>query len=212
MQIRVAITDDHPLVVIGLQQMLAPYTHIAIQAVYASGEALLKGIETEQPDILLLDIQLPDKPGNELARVIHKKYPAIGIIILSSLDNAYYVKDTLQQGCMGYLLKNSDPSILLEAIETVHRGEQFIEPSLKEEILNDLFQNKKQAAHLEPQLTRREKEILQLIVAEMSNQEIAEKLFLSEATVKNHRKSLLHKLDVKNSVGLAKVALKLGLA
>lgn len=212
MQIKVAITDDHPLVIVGLKQMLAPYQHITIEAIYASGDALLKGLQSTIPDILLLDIWLPDKRGNELAKIIHQKYPSIRIIILSSIDNAYYIKDALKNGCLGYLPKNSDPSCLLEAIERVYLNEQYIEPSIREEILSDLPTGKKQHSQSSPILTRREKEVLQLIAAELSNQEIASKLLLSEAAVENHRKSLLHKLDIKNSVALTEVALKYGLA
>jgi len=211
MSIRIAITDDHPLVIIGLQQVLGAYPHLEVRATYPSGAALLAGLEHACPDVLLLDIQLPDMQGAELARIITKKYPAVGILVLTSLDNAFHAKTMLQQGCLGYLLKNSDPQVLVQAIEQVHRGEQFIEPSLKEELLLNLSRTKKQAAGVLPQLTRREKEILQLIVAEHTNQEIADKLFLSERTVKNHRMSLLHKLNVKNSIGLARIALEMGL-
>lgn len=212
MQIKIAITDDHPLVIIGLMQVLSQHTHIAVESTYHSGTALLAGLEQSLPDVLLLDIQLPDMQGNELARIISKKYPSVRILALTSLDNTFHAKDMLQQGCLGYLLKNTDPQILIQAIEKVYHGEQFIEASLKEELLLNLSRTKKQAAGVTPQLTRREKEILQLVVAELTNQEIAEKLFLSERTVKNHRMSLLHKLNVKNSVGLARVALELGLA
>src|SRR5690606_37331878 len=126
-------------------------------------------------------------------------------------DNTWHAKTMLQHGCIGYLLKNSDPKILIEAVEQVYQGGQFIEPSIREELLQNLSRTKKQAAGINPQLTRREKEILKLVVAENTNQEIADKLFLSERTVKNHRLSLLHKLNVKNSVGLARIALELGL-
>jgi len=211
MSIRIAITDDHPLVIIGLKQVFSAYGHIEVQATYNLGAALLEGLEREQPDVLLLDIQLPDMPGTELARIISKKYPSVRIIALTSMDNTFHAKTMLQHGCLGYLLKNSDPQVLLQAVEQVHRGEQFIEPSIREELLQNLSRSKKQAAGINPQLTRREKEILKLVVAENTNQEIADKLFLSERTVKNHRLSLLHKLNVKNSVGLARIALELGL-
>jgi DNA-binding NarL/FixJ family response regulator len=211
MSIRIAITDDHPLVIVGLKQVLGLHPRMQVIAEFSSGTALLEGIELAQPDILLLDVQLPDIQGPELARTISKKYPRTGILALTSLDNVFHAKTMLQHGCLGYLLKNSDPAILVEAIEHVHRGEQFLEPSIREELLLNLSRTKKQAAGLLPQLTRREKEILQLIVAEHTNQEIADKLFLSERTVKNHRMSLLHKLNVKNSIGLARIALELGL-
>ncbi len=212
MSIRIAITDDHPMVISGLKNMLGDYPHIEITGSYTSGKALLEGLAAvpQQPDILLMDVCLPDIPGNELARTVKDTWPSIRIIAVTSLDTLFYVKDMLQQGCMGYLLKKSEQQTLIQAIEEVYRGEQFIEPMLKEQLLDSLLNTRKQAG-AGTHLTRREKEILRLIVQEYTNQEIAEKLFLSESTVKNHRFSLLQKLDVKNSIGLARVAFQMGL-
>ena len=116
MPIRIAITDDHPLVIIGLTQVLSQHAHIAVEGKYHSGAALLAGLEQTLPDVLLLDIQLPDMQGNELARIISRKYPSVRILALTSLDNTFHAKDMLQQGCLGYLLKNTDPQILVQAI------------------------------------------------------------------------------------------------
>jgi len=211
MHIKIAIADDHPLIVKGLQNILGAYPHLEVRHTYETGEELLTGLRKELPDVLLLDINLPDKTGNELIRIISKKYPEVRVLVLTSMDSIYHVKDMMQHGGMGYLLKNASAGTLVEAIESVYNGEEFLEPVLKEQLLRSMLKMKKQAELVRPTLTRREKEILQLIAAEYSSPEIAKKLSLSQRTVDNHRFSLLQKLQAKNSIGLVKSALQLGL-
>jgi len=207
--IRIDITDDHPMVISGIKNMLYYYKHIEIGNVYHSGKALLEGLEKEQPDLLLLDIQLPDKSGNELARIITKKYPEIRILILTSMDNLFHLKDMMRSGCSGYLLKTADKETLVTAIEEVAAGGEFIQQSLKDQLVHSVLKTKAQKDMISP-LTRREKEILALIASEMTNPEIAKKLHLSQRTVENHRFSLMQKLNVKNTAGLTKLALEMG--
>jgi DNA-binding NarL/FixJ family response regulator len=128
------------------------------------------------------------------------------MIALTNVDVISQVKQMLQKGCLGYLLKDVSPEILLKAIETVHNGEQFLKEEFKTQLLNSLSGN--ESNHL---ITRREKEILKLIVEENTNQDIAGKLFLSLRTVENHRNNLLQKLQVKNTAGLVKIAIQEGL-
>ena len=211
MSIRVAITDDHPLAINGLRNMLSNADNIVVLDCYETGQELLNGIKLRQPDILLLDIQLPDYKGNELAEMISKVYPWVKIIAISSLDAPIHVKMMMRSGCSGYVLKNTRVKALLHAIEQVHSGIDYIEQALKEQMMQHLLKYKKLNTSKTPTLTQREKEILKLIVEENTNQEIAEKLFLSLRTVENHRFSLLQKLDVKNAIGLVKVAIQSGL-
>lgn len=212
MSIKLAITDDHPLAINGIRNMLEPYKQVEIIAVYTSGDALLEGLKNEQPDVLLLDILLPDKTGKELVPIILASYPAVRILTLTSLDASTHVKGMMRRGCLGYLLKNTDESTLIQAIEQVYRGLEFIEPSLKEQMLHNILKGKRQhESNAAPMLTQREKEILALIVAECTSQEIADKLFLSLRTVEGHRLNLIQKLDVKNTVGLVKMAMQMGL-
>ncbi len=212
MPIKVAITDDHPLAIGGIENMLREYGNIHIAGTYTSGSALLKGINEQQPDVLLLDILMPDQSGQELAEIISKTYPGIRILALTSLDAPYYVRGMMRRGCSGYLLKNTDQETLIKAIEEVYQGKEFIEPSLKEQIMHNTLKGKRShPAPPIPVLTQREKEILQLIVEEFTSQEIADKLFLSLRTVEGHRLNLLQKLDAKNTVGLVKTALQTGL-
>ena len=209
--IRIVITDDHPLAVSGLTAMLQPFREIEICAAYHTGIALIDGLKKELPDVLLLDIMLPDIPGQELASKISKAYPSVGILALSSLDAPAIVASMMRKGCKGYLLKDTDQHTLRKAIHEVYNGNEFIEPSLKEHLVKQLTGIKKSSNHVLPDISRREKEILELIVAECTTQEIADKLFISYRTVENHRYSLLQKLDVKNTAGLVRMALQLGI-
>jgi DNA-binding NarL/FixJ family response regulator len=207
--IKVAIIDDHPMVISGIQNMLRGQKNISVAATYGCGKELLEGLKKPRPDVLLLDINLPDKNGNELVPVILKSYPDLKILALTSMDTPFYVKDMMRHGCKGYLLKNTAQEELVNAIETVYKGEEYLEPGMKDQLVQSMLHANKQTGV--SSLTRREKEILQLIAMEYSSPEIAEKLFLSLRTVENHRLSLMQKLNVKNMIGLAKVAMGMGL-
>lgn len=210
MNINVDIVDDHNVVISGLQNMLQDFSHIQVVNVYNTGEALLAGLKKQQPDVLLLDIQLPDINGDVLAEKICSKYPAMGILAMTGFDTTYYVQNMLKRGALGYLLKNTTAAILVQAIETVYRGERYVDPSLRQQLIDDMLLNKKQEFE-QVLLTRREQEILKLITEEYTSQEIAKKLFLSANTVENQRASLLQKLHCKNTAGLVKAAITLGL-
>jgi DNA-binding NarL/FixJ family response regulator len=200
------MADDHVIVLNGLQKIVAEVSDISVVGVYTDGDALLADLPLNQPDVLILDIQMPGKKGTELAAIIKKKYPAIKIIVLSNVEVMAQIKKMLQLGCMGYLLKNTDSETFITAIRTVNDGEQFLYEDLRKQLVNNLFT----PAHF-IKITRREKEILQMIADEMTTQEIADKLFLSIHTIVNHRNSLLQKLDVRNTAGLMKKAVEEGL-
>ena len=191
--------------------MLAGYAHLELCGVYHSGNDLLKGLDKQLPDILLLDIILPDQSGKMLVPVIKEKYASVKVIALTSLDAPAMVSSMMRRGCKGYLLKDTDQQTLIDAIESVYAGNEFIEPSLKEKLLSNLLNFNNNQEKIIPEITQREKQILKLIAEEYTTQQIADTLFISFRTVENHRYSLLQKLDVKNTVGLVKVAIKLGL-
>jgi DNA-binding NarL/FixJ family response regulator len=209
--IKVAITDDHPLVTKGIISMLAPFSQIEIVGVYHTAAATLQGLEEKTPDVLLLDIILPDQSGKELVPVIRQRFPQVQIVALTSLDAPTMVSAMMRRGCMGYLLKDTDTATLIAAIEAVHRNESFIEPSLKEKMVQNMIRFRDNNSRPAPVITQREKQVLQLIAEECSTQEIADRLFISFRTVENHRQRLLQKLDVKNTIGLLKVAIQAGL-
>lgn len=213
MKIKIAIAEDHLLFIDGLLGTFKNHPHIEVTGAFTKGIDLLKHIAVHQPDILLLDMQLPDTTGNELAAKIRQLYPGIRIIILTGVETPFHVKDIIQMGCMGYLFKsNTSPDMLLDAIEKVYAGENYIDPAAKDALINNMFKKQQiQSTDVPPRLTQREKEILQLIGAQYSNQAIADKLFISQRTVENHRFNLLQKLGVKNTAGLLMKAVQLGL-
>ncbi len=207
--IKIAIADDHPLVITGLKNTLKPFKHIDIAGLFTTGSDLLNGLARQETDVVLLDIHLPDNNGSDLTRKIRSLYPETKILIVTSLQSMEHVKAMIQYGCMGYLFKSSaNEQTLIEAIEQVHKGNLFIEPTIQQTYMRSLLKLK---VKTEPKLTRREKEILKLIAEEYTNQEIADQLCLSQRTVEGHRLSLMQKLEAKNTVGLIKAALQMGI-
>lgn len=208
--IHIAITDDHPMIIGGLRNLLALYPHIQLDDAYTTGASLMAGLEHRQPDVLLLDIQLPDKTGDSLVPLILKKYPAIRILALTNMDSMLYIHNMLRMGVSGYLSKNSDPDKVIQAIESVYEKGSFLEHGVQQKLDEFSLTMKKEAA-LKPTLTLREKEVLQLTADGATLQEIAEKLFIGMRTVEHYRSNLLLKLEVKNMAGLIRKAIRLGL-
>jgi DNA-binding NarL/FixJ family response regulator len=208
--IKVGITDDHKVVINGLTNMLQAFDFIHICGIYQSGTELLNGLKLEQPDILLLDIQLPDIGGEDLTEIITETYPKVKIIAMTGFSATFYVKSMLEKGAAGYLLKNTDEYLLIRAIDEVYHGKQFVDPFLSQQLIQSLIQDKRNEKS-RPILTRKEKEVLKLIAEGLTSKEIAQKLFVSLRTVENQRVGLLHKFDVKNTVTLVRVAIDMGL-
>lgn len=210
MSIKVFIADDHPIVLEGIQKILADCTDISIDRAFFNGHDLLEGLKSEQPDVLLLDIQMPGKQGDEIADRIHKDYPAVAVLALTNLDQSFHVQNMFKSGAKGYLLKSSGKEKIIDAIKSVNKGDQYVDPLMREQMVLDMLDSRVKNAST-PALTEREKEVLQLIVDELTSPEIAERLFISQRTVEHHRDNLLFKLDVKNTAGLVKKALQLKL-
>ncbi len=210
MKIKIAIADDHPLVINGLHHILANCADMEIMGSYTDGAKLLTGLAKQQPDVLLLDIQMPGQTGDQIAEKLHHAYPLIKILVLTNQDNVYYIKNMMRKGVLGYILKTTEGDILMNAIRTVSRGEQYLEPVLMAKVAKDTLQAKRQIA-ADPLLTRREKEVIRYLASDMTSQQIADKLFISKRTVDSCRLSLLTKLGVKNSSALVKKGIQLGL-
>lgn len=198
------------MIIGGIKNMLSNYDHITLTGAYADGTELMKGLEKEVPDILLLDIQLPGQTGDELVPALLKKYPEIRIIILTNFSSIVYANNMIRLGVVGYLLKTTRERTVIEAIETVYSGAQYIESSIREK-LGDLTRKTQSALFSKVMLTLREKEILALVVNGHTNQEIVSTLFLSINTVKAYRKRIFLKLDVKNMAELTKKVMTMGL-
>jgi DNA-binding NarL/FixJ family response regulator len=209
MKIKIAIVDDHPMLLKGLQGMLSCASFIEVTGIYRSGKELLEGIAQQQPDILILDIQMPDQKGDELSVILHRQYPDMKILAFTNQEQNYYIRTMMENGVMGYVLKTSDEATLLEAIQTVYDGEHYYDPMISNQVAQVLQSNG--AGPKNPRLTKREKEILQLIAQNYNSKDIAARLCMGKRTVDNYRIALLLKLDVKNSASLVKTAIDLGL-
>ncbi len=207
--ITIGIVDDHSLIISGLVHMLGDLPDYPILFTANNGRQLMAELDRQLPDVLLLDIELPDSNGIELCMDILKKYPALPIIALTNHDEVVYVKKMLRSGAKGYLLKGTDKRNLLNAIDTVHGGQPFLDRQVEQAILQQALSSRRTSVVVK--LTKRESEILALVANEYSNQEIADKLFLSVRTVESHRHSLNQKLNIKNSAGLVKEAYLRGL-
>ena len=209
-KIRLAIIDDHAVVIDGLKAMLESFEQVEIVYTTQSGHELLRRFETDLPDVLLMDVQMPEINGMDLCRQVVKLHPTVKVIAFSSFDDSNYVKQLFRTGARGYLLKNSDKFTILKAVETVMQGGEYMDETIKEILLKESLTGHRRSIFEVP-LTKREKEILQLVAEGMSNQQIADKLFISLRTVETHRLNLNQKLDVKNTAGLVKEAIKRGL-
>lgn len=207
MTVKVSITDDHFVVLKGIEMLLKEEKNIDVISIHENGESTLKFLEKQQPDILFLDINLPDINGITLTKTITKLYPTIKIIALTNYEDVSFVKRMLDHGAYGYLLKNAHKEELLESIETVLKGDKYLQKSIQKKILNQSLGNQTNSA-FQPKLTRRETEVLQAIYEELTTQQIAEKLFISPKTVEAHRMNLMSKLGAKNSVGIIKIAIE----
>lgn len=208
MFLTVAVLDDHPLVLQGIESMLKTSRNLEIRT-YTLAQDFLDEMPFNEPDILLLDIQLKDTHGVDFCAIINEKFPNIKVIGLSSHDNPDFIKKMLENGAKSYLLKNTEREELLEAIRCVHKGEIFLPDHIKDiiESANVSHENNPDI----PKLSRREKQVLYLISQEKTTSDIAEELEISPKTVESHRKNLMQKFNSKNTAGLMTKASKLGL-
>lgn len=210
--ITVAITDDHTMVVEGLKTMLSNVEDINIINSYHSVNETIEGLHNKLPQVLLLDINIPDGNGILLCKELKEHYAELKIIALSNYEDVSFIKQIIKNGANGYLLKNTNKQELISAIKAVKTNQLFLPEKLQRLLLNDsLGKPNNNSSFFIPTLTRREKEVLELIVKEFTTEEIANQLFITSKTVEAHRSNLIQKLDVKNVAGLVRVALEKGL-
>lgn len=210
MNINISIADDHPMVVEGIINMLKETPEIIVKEQYYTGKELLSGLQEYQPDILLMDVHFPDASGHELAREILALYPQQRIIVVTNVSNPFQMKDLMNQGCKGYILKSARKEALVNAIKEVHQNGEYIEPTMKEQLMKIMLRPWNQQPK-DIALTDREKEVLELICEGLNNYDIADRLFLSRRTIENHRRTLYEKLKAKNTASLIRSALEKGL-
>jgi len=202
--IRVMIVDDHAMVRKGLVTFLKNAPDLELVGEARDGREAIEACERLRPDVLLMDLVMPELGGVAATRTIHQRRPDVRVIALTSFQEKELVQDALQAGAIGYLLKNVSGEELVEAIRQAHAGR----PTLAPEALQALVQPPSETEALAADLTRRENEVLALLVKGMSNPEIAERLVISRATVKVHVSSILSKLGVGSRAEAIALALQ----
>jgi two-component system, NarL family, nitrate/nitrite response regulator NarL len=210
--IRVLIADDHQMVIDGLRSMLSNESHYQVVAEAPNGQEAYELIAADPGavEFLLTDISMPLLTGTQLCKMVKSQFPHIQVLILSMYNNAPAVKEAILAEADGYILKNTGKAELLKAMHRIADGSTYFAQDIIPLIYGQYHQQKIQDAQLS-QLSKREKEVLALIVKEMTSEEIAEQLFISKKTVDNHRQHLLEKTNCKSTVGLVKFAIKMGI-
>ena len=210
--INILLVDDHQIVIDGLKGLLEENESIGTLYEALNGEEAIRIVNEDTIDLILLDVNLPDKSGFDICQELKSKDQCPKIIALTMYGNAGYINKMIKAGVDGYLLKNTGREELLEAIHNIMKGERYFSKEVTDILVSGMQEVKKpKTSDFIQKLTRREKEILQLIVDEHTTDEIAGKLFISSTTVISHRKSLLRKLNAKNVAGLVKKAFEFGL-
>ncbi|RIJ42431.1 response regulator [Pontibacter oryzae] len=216
--VRLILADDHKLIRDGVKALLQEQQdHVNIVGEAANGRELVEMLDHTPADVILLDINMPDMDGIEALRIMRQKFPALKVLVLSMLDHERYVHQMMELGAYGYILKNAGKEELHLAIKLVASGTPYISSNITLDLLRKVNlsmeesngSEPKQSAHKE--LSKREKEVLNLISEGYTNADIAEKLFTSKRTIETHRQNLLEKTHTKNTAALIKYAVLNGL-
>jgi DNA-binding NarL/FixJ family response regulator len=200
--IRILVADDHPVVLSGLQAILNTQTDFEVIATAKNGEDAIKAADAHQPNIILIDLQMPVLDGLSAIRQIHQNHPSIKLLVLTTYDSEADILPAIEAGAAGYLLKDSPPETLFEAIRSTHRGSMVLSGNVAEKVARKL----KQANTHE--LSLREIEVLNYAAQGKANKEIAASLHISEATVKTHLIHIFAKLGVTDRTAAVVEAIK----
>jgi DNA-binding NarL/FixJ family response regulator len=200
MAIKLFIVDDHYMVIEGIHSLLQNEKDIEWMGHATNAVSCLAFLQQQKPDVILMDINLPGKSGIDLCREVKELYPAVNILGLSTFNQQSFIEKMMNSGASGYVIKNATQQELMEAIHTVVKGKQFLSFDAA------MALRKPDTQTNIPVITRREKEVLELIADGMTNNEIAQKLFISTTTVDTHRKNLLTKFEAKNTASLIRIA------
>ena len=209
-KISVLIADDHSMVRQGLKQILELEPDISVIAQASNGDEAVRMARINKPDIILMDINMPGTNGLQAIKELKQENHPSKVIVLTIHEDREYLFKTLQMGAEGYVLKDAEPSVLIEAIRSVFNGQSFIQPNMTKELVREfnrvtLHEKDK---HDDNNLTSREVEVLDLIAEGMINKEIAKQLYISEKTVKNHVSNIFKKLNVSDRTQAAIYAFK----
>lgn len=209
--IRVLIADDHTIVRRGIRALLSTKPDLAVVGEARNGREAIALAETLRPDVILMDLVMPDVDGVEATRQIAARQLGARILVLTSFSTDDKVFPAIKAGALGYLLKDSETDELVEAIRRVSQGQVWLHPSIARKVLQELSDAPRQPLTTEP-LTEREVQVLRLVAQGLSNREIADKLTVGEATIHTHVSSILSKLHLASRTQAALYALREGLA
>lgn len=208
--IKVLLADDHEVLLDGLQLLLSEEPDIECVGTVHDGRAVLRFVQNQPVDVILMDINMPHLNGIETCKAVLKSNPEIKVLALTMFNKGSFIQQMLKAGAKGYLLKNTQKEELVKSIKTVHAGSTYLGEGASA-VLMDSLMNKSAPTAFIPELTRREQQVLQLIACEFTTAEISEQLHISLHTVETHRRHLLSKLGARNSVGLVRIAFEKGL-
>lgn len=211
-KIRLFLVDDHQLVRDGIKALLTGINDMEIVGEANNGKELLEKMEHVSPDIILMDISLPDHSGIDLTRIIVQKWPHTRVLILSMYTNEDFIFNALKAGARGYLPKNTSRHELLDALYTIQTGQEYLGSSISRIILKSYVrqaaEKEKETEDLQLLLSAREIEVLKLFSEGMTNKEIGEKLGISIRTVESHKNHIVRKLGARSPVDAVKIAIR----
>jgi DNA-binding NarL/FixJ family response regulator len=216
--IKILLVDDQQLIRQGIQYLLETESDLKVVGHASTGIEAIRVAEEFKPDVILMDIRMPEMDGVQATREILKKNPGIGIIILTTFDDDEYIFEGLKAGARGYFLKDISSDEMAEAVRTVASGGALIQPSITRKVLSEFsrlaanpISGKNSQHNLEEPLTDREMDVLITLSQGLSNKEISEKLFITEGTVKNHVSNIIAKLNVRDRTQAIIKAQEIGL-
>jgi DNA-binding NarL/FixJ family response regulator len=218
-KIGIFLVEDHQIVRDGIKALLQDAPEITISGEASNGKELFERLSSTETDIILMDISLPDTSGIELTKQVSNNYPDIKVLVLSMYIQEDFIVNAIAAGAKGYLPKNTTRHELLNAITKIHEGNEYYSDAISKIILENYISNVRKPKEAEPVkekeddiLSSREKQILHMVVEGQSNQEIADKLFISIRTVESHKNHIMQKLGIKSVVELIKYALRNNIA
>jgi two-component system NarL family response regulator len=200
--IRVLIVDDHPVVRIGLRTMLESESNIEVTGMAGSANEAMAEVQRSCPDVVLMDLRMPEKEGTEAIVDLRRLHPDLRILVLTNYEADEYVFRALQAGAMGYLLKSTPQAEIVQAVEMVHNNQRCVPPDIANHLLEIIGR---------AELSQREVEVLTLVAEGLTNKEVAQQLFISDKTARNHVASCLVKLGAHDRTEAATIAIRRGL-
>jgi DNA-binding NarL/FixJ family response regulator len=209
MPIKILIADDHGVVAEGLKHLVEAQSDMEVVACVADGREAVQMARDAQPDVVLMDLSMPELNGADATRAILQRDPKCRVIVLSMYSQREYVRRALKAGAVGYVVKRSAAKEVVEAIRTVHAGQRYLSPRVADVVLED-YTDDKQDDPLS-RLSGREREVLQLLAEGRTGAEIAQRLSLSQKTVETYRARLVEKLGIRDVAGLVRFAIQKGL-